>query len=100
MKGTKIEFLRALKGYNQDYIALKAKIEISRYKRIETDLSKEELQNMAAILGNTIDDLKNPNPYLIQIIDSPQNLENSIYNHHIAEELLKTIQKKMNILAA
>ncbi len=45
MKGTKVEFLRNIKGLTQDYIAAKSKIEISRYKRIEADLTKAEKWN-------------------------------------------------------
>lgn len=97
MKGTKVEFLGTLKGFNQEYIAKKSDIEISRYKRIEADLSKadtEELKKIASLLGTTTDDLLNPNPYVIQISHSPQSLGNGTYNNYVQEDIVSLLKNK------
>lgn len=86
MKGTKIEFLRLLRGYTQDYIATQADIEITKYKRIESDISKAtklELARIAEILESSSDELTNPNPFIL--IQGDRIKENILFNSSITQ---------------
>jgi transcriptional regulator with XRE-family HTH domain len=99
MKGTKIEFLRNIRGYTQEYMAKKCDIELTRYKRIEAkgvqQIKDEELRSIAAELGTNLEDLKNPNPYLVIHIDNNQfSLGYSEQNNTMCNELLEIVQQK------
>jgi transcriptional regulator with XRE-family HTH domain len=99
MNGTKIEFLRNIRGYTQEYVAKKSNIEINKYKRIEsnkvTKVIDADLKKIAETLGTTFEDLKSPNPFImIHIQDSPNSLGNGNQYYGSSERVEKILEKK------
>lgn len=77
MFGQKIFVIRQARGYTQAYMAKKLGIEQSSYARIESNEKKhvpdDDLKRIAAILGVTIDDIKNHLPVIVNFSPDVQN---------------------------
>lgn len=101
MYGTKIRLIRTSRGMNQEEVAKKLGILQNAYSKIETNQSKVSdamVEKLAAIFGVSAEDIKSPEPVIINFHNSPQS--NGVNNGEIKnqnEQLLQQLTQQLAI---
>ncbi|TAH07035.1 MAG: XRE family transcriptional regulator [Sphingobacteriia bacterium] len=104
MHGNKIRMVRLGRGMTQEIVAQKIGTTQNAYSKIETGnvkISDEVFDKLANIFGVSVEDLKSPEPVIINFHNSPQS---SSYNkgeinytsEHILEQLTLQLKEKDN----
>lgn len=105
MYGQKIFVIRQARGFTQSYMAKKLGIEQSSYARIESNekkhVSDDELKSIAAVLGVSIDDIKNHLPVIVNFSSDVQNSYRDPLNLRPESEVLivKLIETLTHLIA-
>lgn len=76
MYGTKIRLIRLSRGLNQEAVAKELGIKQNAYSKIETNQSKlsdATIEKLATIFGVSAEDIKSPEPIIINFHNSPQS---------------------------
>jgi|688.fasta_scaffold65441_4 transcriptional regulator with XRE-family HTH domain len=76
MYGTKIRLIRLSRGLNQEAVAQKLGIKQNAYSKIETNqgkISDAMVDKLADIFGVAAEDIKSPEPIIINFHNSPQS---------------------------
>jgi transcriptional regulator with XRE-family HTH domain len=102
MYGNKIRLIRVSRGLNQEVVAQKLGITQNAYSKIETNHSKtseDMLQKLATLLGVSAEDIKSPEPVIINFHNSPQsngvnNGEIKNHNEHLLKQLTQQLLVK------
>lgn len=98
--GNKIRKIRELKGFTQDYMALKLEISqraYSKLERNETKLDWQRIEKISEILEIEPVDLVSFDDNLI-FHNSPQSGKNNTINNHFSEELKKLYEDRIKHL--
>lgn len=103
MYGKKIRSIRDLRGFSQEYMCEKLKVDISTYSRYETGATKlniEIIDKIAKVLGVSVADIISETPLIIQTNTSTYgtggigNIETYIDNNKEIYEKLIASQKE------
>ena len=101
MYGTKIRLIRLSRGLNQEGVAQQLGIKQNAYSKIETNQSKASdamVEKLATIFGVSAEDIKSPEPVIINFHNSPQS--NGVNNGEIknqSEQLLQQLTQQLAI---
>ncbi|MDR0793712.1 MAG: helix-turn-helix domain-containing protein [Chitinophagaceae bacterium] len=95
MYGTKIRILRDLRRLSQESVAAQLGISQDVYSKIENNHRKIDdntLQQLATILGVSVSDIKNPDPFILNLQNSSQSANfNNEVNYNINDKLLEQL---------
>jgi transcriptional regulator with XRE-family HTH domain len=101
MYGTKIRMIRLSRGLSQEVVAKQLDILQNAYSKIETNhtkVSDEMVEKLATIFGVSAEDIKSPEPVIINFHNSPQS--NGVNNGEIKnqnEQLLQQLTQQLAI---
>jgi transcriptional regulator with XRE-family HTH domain len=100
MYGTKIRLIRLSRGLNQEGVAKELGIKQNAYSKIETNQSKISDEKLATIFGVSAEDIKSPEPIIINFHNSPQS-NGAVINHgeikNQNEQLLEQLSQQLAI---
>jgi transcriptional regulator with XRE-family HTH domain len=103
MYGTKIRLIRLSRGLNQEGVAQQLGIQQNAYSKIETNQSKvsdEMVERLASIFGVSVEDIKSPEPVIINFHNNPNN-NGAVINHgeikNHNEQLLQQLTQQLSI---
>jgi len=94
MYGHKIRLIRIARGLSQEDVAKRLGIKQNTYSNIETNTQKEsdeQLQKIAELFGVSIEDIKSPEPIIMNFHNSPHSngiTGNISHNHNASDELI------------
>ena len=101
MYGTKIRLIRLSRGFNQEGVAQQLGITQNAYSKMETNHSKisdEMMEKLATVFGVSAEDIKSPEPVIINFHNSPQS--NGVNNGEIknhSEQLLQQLTNQLTV---
>jgi transcriptional regulator with XRE-family HTH domain len=104
MYGTKIRLIRLSRGLNQEGVAKELGIKQNTYSKIETNQSKVSdamVEKLATIFGVSAEDIKSPEPIIINFHNSPQSNgavgvnNGEVKNHN--EQLVQQLTQQLAI---
>lgn len=103
MYGTKIRLIRLSRGLNQEAVAKELGIKQNAYSKIETNQSKlsdATIEKLATIFGVSAEDIKSPEPIIINFHNNPNN-NGAVINHgeikNQNEQLLQQLTQQLAI---
>jgi transcriptional regulator with XRE-family HTH domain len=101
MYGTKIRLIRLSRGLNQEGVAQQLGIKQNAYSKIETNQSKVSdamVDKLATIFGVSAEDIKSPEPIIINFHDNHQG---AVINHgeikNQNEQLLQQLTQQLAV---
>lgn len=97
-----IRIIRLSRGLNQEAVAQKLGITQNAYSKIESNqskLSEENIKKLATIFGVSVEDIKSPEPIILNFNNSPQsnginNGEIKQYNEQLVQQLSQQLTTK------
>lgn len=99
MYGAKIRAIRIARDYTQQYVADKIGIEQNEYSRIETDqknrLSDDLLNNIAVVLGVSVEDIKSPSPIIMSFHNSPNSGQYNQPHYAYDQQMLNALTSQL-----
>jgi transcriptional regulator with XRE-family HTH domain len=98
MIGNKIRIIRLNRGLNQETVARELGITQNAYSKIETNQSKisdETIEKLANLFGVSSEDIKSPEPVIVNFHNSPQSngVNNGEIRHYNEQLLLQLTQQ-------
>lgn len=102
MYGSKITSIRLARGYTQEYVADKAGINQRTYSRIEKDakvkVEDELLEKIAAVLGVSLEDIKNPMPIVMTFHHSPYSGQINSQENKSDTAIVDTMKEQLQLI--
>jgi transcriptional regulator with XRE-family HTH domain len=101
MYGNKLRLIRQYRGLSQEMVASLFGTSQNAYSKIENNqkkLNDDDLKQLGEILGVSAEDIKSPEPVIINFQHNPQN--NCIdhgRNNYINEILLEQLTKQLEV---
>ena len=104
MHGNKIRIIRLSRGLNQEAVAKKLGITQNAYSKIETNQSRasaDMVEKLASLFGVSAEDIKSPEPIIVNFHNSPQSNggvgvnNGEIKNHN--EQLLQQLTQQLSV---
>jgi transcriptional regulator with XRE-family HTH domain len=101
MYGSKIRMIRNSRGLSQEDVAKRLGTTQNAYSKMEnnhTKINDSVVQALADIFGVTAEDIKSPEPVIVNFHNSPQssNSVNGEINYHISEKLLEQLTRQLS----
>jgi transcriptional regulator with XRE-family HTH domain len=100
MYGTKIRLIRLSRGMNQEEVAQKLDILQNAYSKTETNQNKVSdamVDKLAVIFGVSAEDIKSPEPVIINFHNSPKS--NGVNNEEVKDQNEQLFQQLIQQLA-
>ena len=101
MYGNKIQTIRTLRGYSQEYMATKLGIAQTTYSKLERDETKkiddELLKKIAQVLGVPEEELKNIVPIVMNFqVNKHSNLPHGLQQNNVYDEMLQELKLQLH----